>query len=73
MAFLVFTFGDMATFWECVKFWLTPDIFSWFRGRYWEDQFARIRLGIWLILCGGLVFGEYYLITTYLVTPTAAP
>ena len=25
-------FGTAAEFWECLRYWMTPDIFSWFNG-----------------------------------------
>ena len=55
-------FGDWADFWEAVKFWLTPDLFSLFRGEYWDDWWAEIKLGFFIVACGGCVFGEYMLI-----------
>lgn len=45
-------FGDISGFWECVRFWLTPDIFSLFRGEWGEDWLAEMKLGFWLF-CGG--------------------
>lgn len=45
-------FGDMSGFWECVRYWFTPDIFSLFRGEWGQDWLAEAKLGFWL-LCGG--------------------
>ena len=44
-------FKDWGDFWECVKFWLTPDIISAFRGEWIEDQWAQMKLFVWLVLC----------------------
>ena len=55
-------FGGWEDFWDAVKFWLTPDLFSLFKGEYWEDCWAEMKLGFFIIACGGCVFGEYMLI-----------
>ena len=41
-------FGDKEEFMRCVKFWLTPNIVSLFRGEYTEDWKAEMKLGLWL-------------------------
>jgi hypothetical protein len=51
-------FKDWGDFWECVKFWLTPDIISLFRGEWIEDQWAQMKLFVWLALCAGAVLAE---------------
>ena len=52
-------FGDLGGFLECLRFWLTPDIFSLFRGEWAEDWWAEMKLGMWLI-CGVAVgFAAY--------------
>ncbi|MBN1588664.1 MAG: hypothetical protein JW888_04040 [Pirellulales bacterium] len=45
-------FGDAEGFGECLRFWITPDIFSMVRGEWGEDLLAEIKLGVWLF-CGG--------------------
>ena len=54
--FLLFRplFGDASGFWECIRFWFTPDIFSLFRGEWGQDWWAEMKLGFWLF-CGGVV------------------
>jgi len=49
-------------FWEAVRFWLTPDILSAFRGEYWEDSWAEIKLGLWVVCCVCVVLAEAQLI-----------
>lgn len=46
-------------FWECVRFWLTPDIVSMFRGEYGQDWFSELKLGWWIFLCVAAVAIEY--------------
>jgi hypothetical protein len=44
-------FSDRYEFWECIKFWLTPNFISLFRGEYWEDVWGEMKLFLWLA-CG---------------------
>jgi len=44
-------FGCASEFLECIKFWLTPDMVSMFRGEYCEDRWSEMKLGLWLA-CG---------------------
>ncbi len=61
-------FGSWEDFWEAIKFWLTPDIWSAFSGEYWEDRWAEMKLGFFILLCGGCVVGEIVLINEW-ITP----
>jgi hypothetical protein len=55
-------FGDLATFWELLKTSMVPDLISMFRGKYWEDWAATARINLYFVMCGGLLFLEYYLV-----------
>ena len=46
---------------ECLKYWLMPDIVSWFRGEWSEDFWAEMRL-FFLIGCAACVLAEYKII-----------
>ncbi len=46
-------FTDGEDFWDCVGFALTPDIFSLFRGQYWEDMGKSFRLTAFMMAVGG--------------------
>jgi hypothetical protein len=60
MSFLFRTFfGDKEGFFECIKFWLTPDIFSLFKGQYSEDFWSEMKLGVWVFLGGCAGFATY--------------
>ncbi len=55
-------FEDWDDFLECVQFWLMPDIISMFRGKYWEDVWAELKLLVWLgisIGVGALVYHNF--------------
>ena len=55
-------FKDWDDFLECVKFWLIPDIVSMFRGEYWEDAWAELKLLLWLSISigvGALVYHNF--------------
>jgi len=51
-------FKEWGEFWECLKYWLTPDIISLLRGEWAQDQWAQMKLFLWLLLCAGAVYGE---------------
>lgn len=52
-------FDDSQDFWDCVTFSLTPDLFSLFRGQYWEDQIKSFKLGLFVsaTIGSGVVVG----------------
>lgn len=59
-------FGDWDGFWECIRFWLIPDLWSLFRGEWLEDQWAQMKLGFFVVLCAGAVGGELLLLAPLL-------
>ncbi len=58
-------FADWQGLWEAVKFWLTPDIISIFRGEYFEDWWESTKLFVFVALCVGVVAAEYAIIGSY--------
>jgi hypothetical protein len=60
-------FSTWEDFFECIKYWLMPDIISWFRGEATEDFFAELKLLVWVVLCGVAVWGEYRLLESYVL------
>lgn len=52
-------FGGWGEFFEAVKFWLTPDAFSFFRGEWGEDRMAEFKLGFFIFWCGLTVVAQY--------------
>lgn len=52
-------FGDMSGFLECLRFWLTPDFVSLFRGEWQEDWLGEMKLFFWLVCGGGAGFAMY--------------
>lgn len=52
-------FGDKEEFFDCIKFWFTPDIFSFFSGKYVEDKWSEWKLGLWIIWGGMAGIGVY--------------
>lgn len=53
------TFEDWDDFVEAVKFWLTPDIISIFRGEWTEDMWAELKL-TWFLLGVAVLSGLVY-------------
>lgn len=52
-------FGNGENFWEAVKFWLKPDIFSWFDGTGFEDFISEMKLFLWL----GSGVGTFFIVS----------
>ena len=44
-------FGDGADFIEDVKIAAVPDWYAWLKGRYWEGEWAELKL-LFFALCG---------------------
>jgi hypothetical protein len=51
---------------EAIAFWITPDIISAFRGEFWEDWWAELKLGVWILSCVGIVSAEAQLLPMFL-------
>ena len=58
-------FTDWQGLWEAVKFWLTPDIISMFRGEYFEDWWESAKLFVFVALCLAVVAAEYTVLDSY--------
>ena len=56
-------FPNTDDFIAAVKFWLTPDLFSLFRGEYFEDWWAEMKLGLWFGSAAFVGFSVYALLT----------
>lgn len=52
-------FGNAEEFFRCVKFYFTPDVFSFFRGEFWDDWWAETKIGFWLGAAGISGTGTY--------------
>ena len=52
-------FRDRYDFWECIKYYLTPDIISAFRGDWKHDIWAEATLFVWFALAGFTAFLVY--------------
>ena len=53
-------FKDWDDFTDSIRYILTPDIVSLFRGEAVEDFWAEMKAGIWVLLCLSLVVSEYF-------------
>lgn len=38
---------------EAIKFFLIPDLYSLFKGRFWDDWYATAKFNFFLFLCFG--------------------
>ncbi len=55
-------FHDWSGFREALKYWLTPDIISLFRGKALEDAWQELKLLIFFVVCALCVLGENQLV-----------
>ena len=53
-------FKDFGDFLECVRFYLTPNIISMFRGELAEDWWGSTKLGVWIAVSIGMGFVAHY-------------
>lgn len=61
-----FLFEDVDELADAIKFWITPEIFSAFRGEYLDDIWAELKLGILVFGSVGVVVFEYVGLASYL-------
>ena len=54
-------FGDTSNFVSDVKDAAMPDWYAFFRGRYWESEWAELKIGFFIILCISCVAAAYKL------------
>ena len=54
-------FSDLDDFLECIRFWLTPDLWSWYKDEASEDWWAELRFGLWLLISAGVGLAVYRL------------
>lgn len=55
-------FIDKDDFNKSVRYSLTPDIMSLFRGQYWKDRGGEIKLGFFIMLCIIVTVFEYSIV-----------
>ena len=61
-------FDDWDGFWDAAKYWIKPDIISWFDGEWFEDWWAELKLGAFLACCAAIVYGEYWLVSRFFLS-----
>ena len=59
-------FRDSEELIQAIVFWITPDLFSLFRGQFMEDWWAEMKLSAFVFLASGAVWFEYIGIAPYL-------
>ena len=52
-------FDDWSGFFECLRFWLTPDFISLFRGEWIDDWWSTAKLFVFVAICASVVYGEH--------------
>ena len=52
-------FGDKAEFWECVKYGIKPNFFSWLDKGLQQDYGKSMKLGFYILACAGSGYAAY--------------
>ena len=52
-------FSSMEDFMVCLKYYLTPDFWSFIRGEYHQDSFAEMKIFFWLGLSALIGYGMH--------------
>ncbi|HYF13495.1 MAG TPA: hypothetical protein VD971_00330 [Phycisphaerales bacterium] len=60
-------FGTWGDFWQCLKFWIMPDIFSAMRGEWLEDVWSELKLVFFLAACAVIVAAEWWVLTNHVL------
>ncbi|MTI47947.1 hypothetical protein [Sporosalibacterium faouarense] len=55
-------FYDIEDFKESLGYIFTPDLFSLFRGKYWQDRMSEMKAGGFIFLCIVITVLEFFLI-----------
>jgi hypothetical protein len=68
MAALLFRpfFQDFSGFGECIRYWFQPDLWSLFRGEWLEDQWAQLKLFLWVAISAVAGVAAYFKLPTLL-------
>lgn len=55
-------FKDSEDFYDSVKYSFTPNLFSFFKGKYWEDRVGEAKLSFFIFCCIAVVVIELLII-----------
>ncbi|SCZ03340.1 hypothetical protein [Alkaliphilus peptidifermentans] len=55
-------FPNREDFNEAVRYTFTPDIISLFRGEYWKDRLAQMKLSFFIITCIAVISMEFAIV-----------
>ncbi len=62
-------FGDLEGFMESLRYVLTPNIISMFRGELMDDWWQSMKMNVFIVACGLAVFAEYWVIAKLFFNP----
>lgn len=54
-----FFFDDLQDFADCLKLLMTPDIVALFRGDWDRQNWASLKIIVWLVFAGSAGYGAY--------------
>jgi hypothetical protein len=52
---------------ETIRFLFTPDLYSLFTGRFWDDGYATTKFNVFLLLCFGWVAAITEMLAKYVL------
>ncbi len=70
--FYKLVFKDLSDFGQSVKYCLMPNLFSLFRGEYFKDQWATLKMVFFVVMCVGAVAAEAWLLAGWFLPPAGA-
>ena len=53
-------FRSWENFFDAIRFWFTPDAWSFIQGEFLADWYAEAKLGLWVAACGACIAAEAY-------------
>ncbi len=54
-------------FFEALRYWITPDAWSWLKGEGVDDLWAEMKLLVFLIACIAIVAGEHFALKAWVL------
>lgn len=60
-------FNDRDDFKESIRFTVTPDIYSLFKGEYIRDRIGELKFGLFVVLCVAITIIEYNIVNELIV------
>lgn len=60
-------FDGWGGFLESLRYWLTPDAWSWLRGEWADDAWGELKLLLFILVCAAVVTLEHVLLGKFVL------